>query len=293
MRIDLLALQRSLRSSAVSVATVVWFCVFWTPAKGVDPQSTPVPGLPRNPQQLSEALDDPRPAGADLEANETWIKSGVTFDYRYYNFNDDSTGNAIWIEWLQSFGHSNRLAALIEFPIVQESGPGVTGPGDVRLEFRGMLGNGKRFRHAAGIKITLPSGSSDLIHEGHIVDGQMVAGVTWGCTAQLTRKTTLDATLGYHRAMHSRGYVPKRNYVEPGLIITQALAKRVAGYADWGQNYEFTGRQYAPTLKATIELVLDAKEKWSIGPYMLFPLNRTARLEETKLAAGVVLGFRF
>ena len=67
-----------------------------------------------------------------------------------------------------------------------------------------MLSKGEKFEHAAGIELLLPSNSSDLINEGHIVDGQTEIGVVWGSAAQLTEHTALDVELRYTKGVQNK-----------------------------------------------------------------------------------------
>jgi len=238
-------------------------------------------------------LDSPLLAQADEEEKLVYIESFVTSEYRHDKFDDGSTGDSTLIHWLQAFGPSKRLAAGIELPIIHESGPAAAGLGDVTLEFRGILGKDEKFEHAAAILVTLPSGSQTLIDEGHILDGQTIFSAGWGCSWALTERTVLSLDTHYHKAVHTRGSAPKRNYVEPVVIVTQAFAKHIAGYLEWDQYFEFSLNQYVQLLKPGVEIAIDRKEKWSISPYAQFPLNRISRIEETKSAAGLVVSYTF
>lgn len=275
------------------LALTILFATTAAASQTIDPQTTP-PAVPAATSQASHPLvPDSLLDQADGVEKATSFESRVTFEYRYHEFEDGSSGDSIYLHWLQSFGPSKRLAAEIEFPVIYESGPDAAGIGDITLKFRGMLGKGEKFEQVAGLAITVPSGSQGLIDEGHILDGQTVLGVEWGCTAKLTEHTEVSFDLRYHKGVHNRGPGPKRNYVEPELIVTQALAKHVAGYLEWNQYYEFSKSLYVPLLKPGFEIAMDREKKWSISPFIVFPLNRNARIEETKLGVGVVLNFTF
>jgi len=146
-----------------------------------------------------------------------------------------------------------------------------------------MLWKGERLEHAEGIEITVPLGSQVLINEGHILDGQTVLSVAWGSTTQATGHTVFDANLHYYKAVHSRSTASKRNYIEPELIVTHAFTKRVAGYLECIQYYEFSQSHYVATLKPGVGFAIDSEVKWSISPYVVSPLNHISRMEETDL----------
>ena len=47
------------------------------------------------------------------------------------------------------------------------------------------------------------------------------------------------------------------------------------------------------TLKLGLEFGVDRKEKWTIAPYVVFPLNHASRIIETKLGVGFDLTYAF
>jgi hypothetical protein len=151
------------------------------------------------------------------------------------------------------------MAAGIELPFEHASGEqgetSVNGIGDIKLEFRGMLGKGEKFEHAAGIELTLPSASNDEIGEG-----QKVLTFIWGCSAQLTTHTLLSAELGYNKAVQNQRETPGVNSIEPELILSQAFAGRFEGYLDWDSYYDFGVDEYVQTVQRGLEFALDRQE---------------------------------
>jgi hypothetical protein len=276
-----------------SVLLKILVAALFASAQVKDPKPPVTPNPVTAPQKSTGALDDALLEQADGDEKLVYIRSYVTFEYRRDRFDDGSTGDSEYLVWLQSFGPSKRLAAGIELPVIYESGPAATGLGDIRLGFKGMLSKGERFEYAAGIEITLPSGSQKLIDEGHIIDGQTVLGVAWGSTMQLARHTVLDANLHYDQAVHNRTSAPKRNYIEPEFIVTQGLTRQVAAYLENIQYYEFSKSIYVATLKPGMTIAIDREAKWSISPYVIFPLNRVSRMQETRLGVGAVLTHTF
>src|SRR5271157_3189174 len=103
---------------------------------------------------------------------------------------------------LTGFSPSGRMAAGIELPFVHFNGgngePSGDGLGDIKLEFRGMLGKGEKFEYAAGIEITVPSASNDLVGEN-----ETVIRLVWGFSAQVTPHTLLSGELGYNKAVQT------------------------------------------------------------------------------------------
>lgn len=240
-----------------------------------------------------DALDDPILEQADEERNITYMESHVAFKYRHDEFDGGSSGDSYKTHWLQSFGPHNRMAAGIEIPFAHASGegqdePSAKGIGDIKLDFRGMLGKGEKFEHAAGIELTLPSASNEEIGEG-----QTVLTFIWGCSGQLTTRTLLSAELGYNKAVENQRATPGVNSIEPELILSQEFAKRFAGYLDWDNHYNFSVDEYVQTLQAGLEIALDHREKWTFSPYVLFPLNHESRIIETKNAVGFDLSYNF
>lgn len=208
-----------------------------------------------NPAQ-QDALENPILEQDDEERNITYVESHVTFEYRHDEFDGGSNGDSFKTEWLQSFGPSHRMAAGIAPPFEHASGeqgePSANGTGDIKLEFRGMLGKGEKFEHAAGIELTLPSASNDEIGEG-----QTVLTFIWGCSAQLTTHTLLGAESGYNKAVQNQRETPGVNSIEPELILSQAFARRFEGYLDWDSYYDFGFDEYVQTVQRGLEFALD------------------------------------
>jgi len=192
------------------------------------------------------ALDNPVLDQADEERNITYMRSHVTFKYNHDEYDAGASGNRVEIDWLQSFGPSNRMAAGIELPFAHFNGsdgePSGSGLGDIKLQLRGMLGKWERFEHAAGIEITLPSASNDQIGES-----ETVIRLVWGFSAQVTPHTLFSGELGYNRAVQTSYGLPGTNEIEPELILSQAFAKRVGGFLEWDTYYDFNASEYAQT----------------------------------------------
>jgi hypothetical protein len=241
---------------------------------------------------VQRALENPLLEQEDEERNITYMESHISFEYRHDRLDGGSSGDTMTTHWQQSFGSSHRMAAGIEVPIVHASGeqdePSANGVGDIKLDFRGMIGKGEKFEHAAGIEITLPSASND-----EIGDGEVVLRFAWGCTGELTAHTLLSAELGYNKAVENQRSGMGTNSVEPELILSQAFTKRFGGYLDWDSYYDFSASQYVQTLQAGLEIALDRQERWTFAPYVEFPLNHAARIAEFENAVGFVLNFTY
>ena len=220
------------------------------------------------------------------------MESHVAFKYRHDDFDGGVSGDSYKFHWLQSFGPSHRMAAGIELPFAHVSAggpdePSATGLGDIVLDFREMLWKGEKFEHA-GVELTLPSASADAIGEG-----QTVLRLAWGCSGQLTAHALLSAELGYNKAVHNQRATPGINSIEPELILSQAFAKRFAGYIDWDNYYDFGISEYVQTMQIGLEIALDHREKWTFAPYVLFPLNHASRIIETRNAVGLDVTYAF
>ena len=240
---------------------------------------------------LNDALENPVLDNAD-EEHITYMDSHLALKYNHDEFEGGSRLDRTRVHWLQAFGPSKRLAAGIEVPFLffnaGEMEPNANGIGDITVEFRGMLGKGEKFEHVAGIEFTMPSASNDLLGAG-----QTVMRLAWGFSAQITSHTLLSGELGYNRATHTQRSEPRVNYIEPELILTEALGKRVAVFLDWDTYEDFNRTQYIQTLKAGLEIELDHKQKWSVTPYAQFPLTGSSRAAEFKNSVGVDLIYNF
>ena len=229
---------------------------------------------------------------ADEEQSLTYMRSHVTFKYNHDEYDQGSSSDRFRIDWLQSFGAASRMAAGIELPLVRFNGgnnePSGNGLGDIKLQFKGMLGKGEKFEHAAGIEITTPSASNDKVGEG-----ETVLRVAWGFTQEITRHTLLSGELGYNKAVHARHGLPGTNDIEPELILAQAFAKRISGFLDWDTYYDFNASEYAQALKAGLNIELGHRDKWNLSPSIQFPLNHFTRVTEIKSSVGVELSFNF
>ena len=238
------------------------------------------------------ALDNPVLEQADEERNITYMQSHLTFKYNHDEYDGGANGDLVQVDWLQSFGPSSRLAAGIELPFMHFYGgngePSGNGLGDIKLEFRGMLSKGERFEQAAGFEITVPSASNDLVGEG-----ETVIKLVWGFSTQVTPHTLLSGEVGYNKAVQTRHGLPGINNIEPGLILTQAFAKRLGGYLDWDTYYDFNASEYAQTLRVGFDVELDGTEKCSLSPYFQFPLNHFTRITEIKNTVGIELSYNF
>jgi len=239
-----------------------------------------------------DALDNPVLEQADEERNITYMQSHITFKYNHDEYDGGSSGDLVQVDWLQSFASSNRMAAGIELPLVHFNGsngePGGSGLGDIKLQFRGMLGKWEKFEHAAGIEITVPSASNDLVGEN-----ETVIRLVWGFSAQVTPHTMLSGELGYNKAVQTSHALTGTNNIEPELILAQAFDKRVGGYLDWDTYYDFHAGEYAQTLKVGIEFELDHMGKWGLSPCFQFPLNHFTRITDIKNTVGVELSYNF
>ena len=238
-----------------------------------------------------DAFDNPVLEQAD-EARITYMQSRVTFKYNHDEYDGGSSGDLVEVDWLQSFGPSGRMAAGIELPFMHFNGgagePSGNGLGDIKLEFRGMLGKWEKFEYAAGIEITIPSATNNLVGENEIV-----IKLVWGFSTQVTPHTLLSGELGYNKAVQTSHNLPGTNNIEPELILSQAFAKRIGGYLDWNTYYDFNASEYAQTLRVGLNVELDRKEKWSLSPYFEFPLNHFTRITEIKNLVGVDLSYNF
>jgi hypothetical protein len=67
----------------------------------------------------------------------------------------------------------------------------------------------------------------------------------------------------------------------------------VATYLENNQYCDFSKRVYVATLKPGITIAIDREAKWSVSPYVIFPLNGVSRMQETGLDVGAVLTHTF
>ena len=238
-----------------------------------------------------DALDNILLEEAD-EEHITYMDSHITLEYNHDALEGGSSLDQIQVHWLQALGASKRLAAGIEVPFLHLHGanaqPSANGIGDVTLEFRGMLTKGEKFEQAAGLELRLPSASNELLGES-----QTVFKPEWGFSAQITSRTLLSGEVGYNRGVHSGPPQTEINNIEPELILSQAFAKRFGAFLEWNSYYQFNVSKFVQTLKVGLEVELDRKQKWSIAPYAVFPLNHISREEEFKNSVGFDLIYNF
>jgi hypothetical protein len=87
------------------------------------------------------------------------------------------------------------MAAGIELPFVHATGggsePSTNGLGDIKLDFRGMLGKYEKFEHAAGIELTLPSAATHVIGEG-----RTVLKIVWGVLSAIDLAHSAQCGIG-------------------------------------------------------------------------------------------------
>lgn len=231
---------------------------------------------------------------ADEDRNITYMDSTLSFEYRHEAMDGGVTWDNFELQWQQSFGRSQRFAAGILLPFIRsiegQDQPSASGIGDIQLGLKGILGKGEKFEHAAGIELTVPSASRDVIG-----NGATVLRFAWGCSAQLTERTLLNAELGYNKPVQNSHSInaPGTNSIEPELIVTQGFTKRFAGYLDWDSYYDFSANDYVSLMRTGFEFTLDRRERWTVNPYETFALTHAARLLEVKDAAGVILAYRY
>jgi len=154
----------------------------------------------------------------------------VAFKYRYDSFDGGVDSNSIMVKWQQAIGATKRVAVSMELPFDHVSEPenmSTGGIGDMKLELRGMLQKKEKFEHTAGVEVTLPSANNYILGEG-----QTVLRFIWGFSGQLTPKTLLTGEFAYNKAIVNHGPGEGENNIEPQLILSQALAKRVGAYLD-------------------------------------------------------------
>jgi hypothetical protein len=234
------------------------------------------------------------------EEHVTYMESHIALKYNHDEFEVGSNLNWLAVHWLQAFGPSERLAAGIELPFLNFNGAGVQpdagGIGDIEVEFRGMLTKGEKFEQAAGVVLALPSASSGLVGDsvGDLLGtGQTVLRLEWGFSLPVTRDTLLSGQVAYNKAVQTRRTEPDVNNVEPELILSQALGRRLGVSIDWTSYYEFYDNEYVETLKAEFQLELDRKQKWGITPYAVFPLSQVSRAAEFSRSVGCDLIYTF
>jgi hypothetical protein len=220
------------------------------------------------------------------------MDSHIALKYNHDELEGGSSLDQVEVHWLQALGSSKRLAVGIEVPLVhlnsEDMEPSANGMGDIILEFRGMLTKGEKFEQAAGIELTLPSASHDVLGEN-----QTVFKAVWGFSAQITSHTLLSGEVGYNKGVRSGPFQTEINSIEPELIFSQAFGNRFGAFLEWNNYYEFNVSEYVQTLKVGLEVELDRKQKWSLAPYAVFPLNHVSREAEFKNSVGVDLVYNF
>jgi len=245
-----------------------------------------------------KALENPVLEQADEDDKVTSLESRVVFKYNHAAFDGSSRGDYMRLEWVQAFGPSKRMAVRFELPLIHVDGatdePNASGVGDILLEFIGMLGKTEKFEHSAALEVTVPSANDALARLSVIGgEGETVIRPAWGFTTQVTASTLLSGNLAYSKAVHTRYGFEGTSQIEPGLILSQAVSKRVGGFLEWNTYYDFNATRWALALQVGIDFLLDRKEKWNLSPHFAFALNDFAREMEFRSAAGFDLSYHF
>ena len=247
-------------------------------------QRTPAPATTNQSTDYEQVLDQ-----ADKQDKETYIESYVSLGYRHDHFLEGLRGEELRTHWQQAFGPSGRLTAGIEPAFIDiRGGSNAAGIGDIRLDFRGLISMGARFKQASGIEVIAPSARHQLLD-----NGQTVLGLLWGFSAKIAGRTTLDGEARYRKAVSSRFGTPELNNLGGEFILTQAFTPRFGGFLDSDNYHEFSVHGYVNTLKIGAEVLIDRQKKWSLSPYVLLPFTQAARHLETGGAAGMDLTFKY
>lgn len=195
------------------------------------------------------------------------------------------------LAWFQTYGELQRFGTSIELPWVNfDNGPGRPSGnefGDPKVAARGVIGRTESFDNALEVEFTLHSASNDAI----AVRQTIFRGV-WGFSRQITRKTLLSGIVLYNRGFHAQPGAPDINNLEPELILSQELIKRVAAFLDYDTAYVFNRDQFGQTLKIGAAILLTKKGNWTFAPYYKFPLNQFTH-SLFKDAAGFELTFHY
>jgi hypothetical protein len=251
----------------------------------------PTQQSPGTPVPPNGALQNPVLDEADERRVITYVESFAAFKYRHDALEGGVDTDGFEFDYQQAFGQNHRFAAGIQLPLTHADAPGATsanGLGDITLTFRGEISKDEKFEQAAGLELTVPSATNNVLG-----DGQTVLKMIWGFSAQLTRRTLFSGDFGYNKAVANQRAVPGVNSLEPELILSQQFARRFAGYLDWDNYYEFNLSEYVQTMQAGMEFELDRSDKWSLAPYVVFPLNHATRSVETKNGVGFDLIYNF
>jgi len=220
------------------------------------------------------------------------MDSHLALKYNYDSFEGGSSLDRIRVHWLEAFGPSHHFAAGVEVPFLYFNGegtePNASGIGDLSVEFRARLTKSEKFDQAAGVELTMPSASNNLLGTG-----DTVIKASWGFSTQIAPHTLLSGEVSYNKAIQNQRSQPGVNYLEPELILAQGFGKRVGVFLDWDGYYDFNRADYIQTLKAGLELELDHREKWSLAPYAQFPLTGSSRAAEFNSSVGLDLIYNF
>jgi hypothetical protein len=252
------------------------------------PQPPPPGNLNSSPGTPAELVEQ-----ADEDRRLTYIESRISFGYRFDEFYHPSYGHTAGVRWVQSFGPERRFAASVELPFIRETLPDYRGLGDARMELRGILSKTQNAEHVLAVGVTVPTGNQSLVEHGHSVDGQTVASIAWGGEFRAATQTLIYGSVQYNKGLTVRTEGPKRNFIQPDVIVTQGLSPRFAVYAEYSSYYEFSIHEYVPVAKLGLEIAVDRDARWTLSPRVLIPLNHAARIEETKIAAGLAVTYRY
>ncbi len=265
------------------------------PAGTPDPQNS-APNPPQtstgaSPQQVSP-VDEPVLEQADEEQLVPFMESRIVLKYDHIRFEPNGSINRGRIYWLQAFGDRQRLAASIELPFVGLDTPipsaNATGFGDVKVAFRGILGKSALFEHGAEIEFTFPTASD----RGLGLNQTIFRGL-WGFSRSITGSTLLSGNLAYNKAVQTdHGYTGENSF-EPELILTQALSKRIAVFADYDLYYSFNQSQLGQTMKFGVVWVFGPGQTWDLSPYAQLPLNQFTRRTNLNSDVGIDFSYHF
>jgi hypothetical protein len=270
-------------------------CAGWaqdTSSSSPPPSTAPPASTPPTPGKASQ-LQNVLLLQADPDIELIYLKSRVGIEYAFTQYYNNGTSNKLKLKGLQGLGHNYRFGLGYEVPysFVQGGGPldrSANGIADFKLGFGGYISKSERFGQGVAIKVTFQTA-----YNSRLGGSNTVLEPYYSCTLPLGGRMLLTGTLTYGKAIRTRPGARPVSQIEPELAVSRTLGKRVAAYIDWDSYYSFTFDEFGQKLKAGLGVSLDAKNRWSLSPYVEFPLNNFTTRTNEKRAAAVSLKFYY
>lgn len=151
---------------------------------------------------------------------------------------------------------------------------------DLEITAGMVLFRTERFRTGIAGQLTLPTSSDDSIGGS----STRLKGY-WGFSYVIASPLELTSAFGYEHWVHvSRGTPIKQ--LESDITLNMRILKST-WFVESDSYYDFTPGRFAPMLKVGLARGLGERKRWTLSPYVEWPLNRYARQTQHHMNVGL------